>query len=371
MLKLQLENLTVTYNSKTINITYMKALQLISFSVMALAVVNSACTSKGKDEAASKADSLKVENVRTMILEQKNVSRIIDYTSTLVAFEEVHLAPASPGRIDKINVEVSDRVTQGQVLVQMDRTQLQQAKINMLTREADYNRFDTLMKTNSVANQQYDQIKALYDIAKSNYEFLLENTQLKAPFSGIISGKYFEDGEMYSGSPIAAVGKPAVLSIIQINNLKAQVNVSSSYFPLITLGIKANIYSDLYPDKVFQGEVYRIYPTVDNATKTFVVELKIQNDNLKLRPGMFAKISMNFGEGSTILVPSISIVKQTGTNNMYAFVNENSKAVKKLVKTGRIIDDKTEILDGIKVGDELIIVGQNKLENQTAIKIIK
>lgn len=349
----------------------MKALRFISLSIIALAILSSACSSKKNDKQAQTGDSLKVETVKTMLVEQQKITRVIDYTSTLNAFEEVHLAPASPGRIEKINVEVSDQVKQGQIVVQMDRTQLEQARINLLTLETDYKRLDTLKKTKSIADQQYDQLKARYDIARSNYEFLLENTQLKAPFSGIISGKYFENGEMYSGAPVASVGKPAVLSLIQINNLNAQVNVSSSYFPNIALGMKADVMSDLYPGKTFKGEVYRIYPTIDNATKTFVVEIKIQNNDLRLRPGMFAKIRLNFGEGNAILAPSLAIIKQTGTNNMYAFINQNNKAVKKAVKTGRIIDDKTEVLDGIKTGDELIIVGQNKLEDQTPVQIIK
>jgi RND family efflux transporter MFP subunit len=334
-------------------------------------VSNSACSSKKNDATVETTDSIRVETVKTMVIGEQNISREIDYTSTLSAFEEVHMAPASPGRIEKINVEISDRVNQGQVLVQMDRTQLQQAKINMINLEADFKRLDTLKKTKSIADQQYDQLKARYDIAKSNYEFLLENTQLKAPFSGIISGKYFEDGEIYSGAPVASVGKPAVISLIQINNLTAQVSVSSSYFPSVKLGMKADVVSDLYPNKTFKGEVYRIYPTIDNATKTFVVEIKVQNSDLKLRPGMFAKLRLNFGQGAAVLVPSIAIIKQTGTNNMYAFVNQNNKAIKKQIKTGRIIDDKTEILVGVKAGEELIVVGQNKLENQVAIKIIK
>lgn len=349
----------------------MKSLKFLSLSIVAFALFNSACTSKKSNETSGKNDTLKAESVRIALAEQQTISRIIDYTSTLSAFEEIHLAPSSPGRIDKINVEVSDRVTQGQILVQMDRTQLQQAKINMITAETDFKRLDTLKKTGSIANQQYDQQKARYDIAKSSYDFLLENTQLKAPFSGIISGKYFENGEMYSGSPVASIGKPAVLSIIQINNLNAQVSVSSNYFPLVKIGMKAEISSDLYPHQTFKGEVYRIYPTIDNATKTFVVEIKIQNDGLKLRPGMFSKIRLNFGEGAAILVPSLAVIKQTGTNNMYVFINENNIAVKKLVKTGRNIDDKTEILEGINAGDELIIVGQNKLEDQKPVIILK
>jgi RND family efflux transporter MFP subunit len=334
-------------------------------------VLNTSCTSNKSNEQVQKADTLKTEIVRTIKLEKVNISRTIDYTSTLAAFKEIHLAPASPGRIEKINVEVSDRVTQGQILVQMDRTQLQQAKINMLSLETDFKRLEELKKTESIADQQYDQIKARYEIAKSSFDFLSENTQLKAPFSGIISGKYFEDGEIYSGAPNPAIGKAAVVSIIQINNLKALVSISAQYYPVISLGTQADVKSDIFPDIIFKGEVYRIYPTIDNATKTFIVEVKIQNENIKLRPGMFSKIKLDLGKGSALLVPSIALVKQTGTNDMYAFINENNIAVKKLVKSGRIIDDKTEILEGLSEGDELIIVGQNKLETQTPIVITK
>jgi RND family efflux transporter MFP subunit len=176
---------------------------------------------------------------------------------------------------------------------------------------------------------------------------------------------------MYSGAPVPSVGKPAILSIIQINNLKAIVSISSSYYPLISLGMKADVKSDIFPDLTFKGEIYRIYPTIDNTTKTFNIEVKIQNYDLKLRPGMFSKIQLNLGMGEAILVPSIALIKQTGTNNMYAYVNEQNIAVKKAVKTGKIIDDKTEILEGLNEGDELIIVGQNKLEPQTPVKIMK
>lgn len=344
---------------------------IFSLLLIILIVSNTGCTTNKNNVQVPQADTIKTEIVKTIKLKEVNISRTIDYTSTLAALREIHLAPASPGRIEKINVEISDRVEQGQVLVQMDRTQLQQAYVNMVTLETDFKRMEELKKSESIADQQYDQVKARYEIAKSSYEFLLENTQLKAPFSGIISGKYFENGEIYSGSPVPAVGKPAVLSIVQIDNLKSLVNLSSIYFPLVSLGLKADIISDLYPDKPFKGEIFRIYPIIDNATKTFVVELKIHNDNLKLRPGMFAKISINFGEGSALLVPSIALIKQTGTNDMYAYINENKIAIKKLVKTGIITDDKTEILGGLKVGDELVVVGQNKLENKTPIQISK
>lgn len=350
----------------------MNTTKIVILSVVAgIIFMGTSCTSKKSDNTDGKADSLKTVPVKTMIVKSESVNINIDYTATLVPFEEVHLAPSTPGRIEKMNVEIGDNVSAGQVVAVMDRTNLEQAKINLMKLETDYKRLDTLKKTKSIADQQYDQIKSAYEIAQNSYQFLLENTQLKAPFSGVVSGKYFEDGEIYSGAPVMSVGKPAILSIVQINQLKALIGITANYYPLITKGMKAEVKSELYPDVAFPGEIYRIYPTIDNTTKTFTVEVKIQNNNLKLRPGMFSKISLDLGKGNAVLVPIIALVKQTGTNDMYLFVNKNNIAVKTQVVTGRMLDDKIEILKGINEGDEVIIVGQNKLENQSHILIEK
>ncbi len=307
--------------------------------------------------------------VKTVILKRDSVVRTIEYTATLSPYEEVHLAPASPGRIEKINVEIGDNVSKGDILLTMDKTNLEQARINLLKLENDFRRFDTLNKSNSVSAQQYEQIKTAYENAKTSYQFLLDNTMLKAPFDGVISGKYYENGEIYSGAPIPTIGKAAI-SVVQINKLKALVGISSYYFPVIRKGMKAVVKSDIYGDQTFSGEVLKKYPTIDNTTKTFTVEIVIRNDGLKLRPGMFAKIEINIGKDIALMIPSSAVIKQTGTNNMYVFINRNNIGVKKAVKTGNVIDDKIEIIDGIEENEELIIVGQNKLEDGVAIKVV-
>lgn len=339
-------------------------------AAIGLLSIATSCTSPSEANK-NQSETTEAVLVKTMKVQQEPINRTADYTVTLIPFEEVHLAPSAPGRIETINVEIGDNVSKGQVVAIMDRTNLEAARINMLNLQTNYERMDTLKKTASIADQQYDQTKSAYDIAKNSYQFLLENTKLKAPFSGVISGKYFENGEIYSGAPVATIGKAAILSIVQINQLKALVGIPASYYPLITKGMKANVKSDIYPDLTFKGEIFRIYPTIDNTTKTFTAEVKIPNDNLKLRPGMFSKIKLDLGKGTAILVPTIALIKQTGTNDMYVFLNKNNIADKVPVKTGRIIDDKTEILEGLNEGDEIVVVGQNKLENKMAITIIK
>lgn len=349
----------------------MNATRIFSWCVVSgMVFIGAACSPNGdiKEEAA-KPETQQAVPVKTMIVSQDLITHNIDFTSTLVPFEEVHLAPASPGRIEKIHVEIGDPVRQDQIVALMDRTSLEQARINFMTLETTLQRLDTLKKTNSIADQQYDQAKSAYDMAKNSYDFLVKNTQLRAPFSGVVSGKYFEDGEIYSGAPVVSVGKPALLSIVQIDQLKALIGISESYYPVVTKGLKAEVTCEIYPEQTFYGEVYRVYPTIDNATKTFTVEVKILNRNVKLRPGMFSKIRLSLGKGNAILVPSLALIKQTGTNDMYVFLNKNNIAVKTPVKAGRIVDDRTEILEGLKPGDEIIVVGQNKLEDQFPISV--
>ncbi len=344
-----------------------------------LLILISGCQMKSKETTASDptqpaaTDSLSttVENVRVLQIEKQKIARTIEYSSSIVAFEEVHLASASPGKIDQITVEVGDQVKKGQVLVKMDPTQLQQAGVNLLNTETDFLRLDTLNKVGGISKQQYDQMKARYDIAKSSYEFLRKNTILKAPFDGVISGKYFENGELYSGAPNTMAGKAAILSIVQINPVKAIVNISESYFPLVKTGMDARVISDLYPDKTILGKVIRVYPTLDPASRTFTIEVKIENRQELLRPGMFCRVSLDLGEVDALVVPAVSVMKMQGSNERYVFLEENGIAQRVTVLIGKRFDDKLEVISQqIKEGSNLIVSGQARLVEGDQVRVV-
>ncbi len=341
---------------------------------IATGLIVMACKPKTTEPTASVNDTAKMEvteaqqtkervyNVKTMVIEPQNIERTMDFTSTLSAFEEVYFAPAAPGRIDRIFVQVGDKVSKGQVLAEMDKTQLVQTKIQMENAEINLKRLETLLETNSVSQQQYDQVKTQYDVAKSGYEFLKENTTLRSPISGIVTARYFEETEMFSGGPNTQAGKAALLTIMQINPLKAKVNVSESLFPKVTKGMNVSVTSDIYKDQVFEGKVYRIHPTIDPMTRTFMVEVSLPNANEVLRPGMFARVNFGMGETTAVLVPSIAVLTQEGTNTKYIFVSDNGVAHRFNVKTGKRFDDKIEIIsDKIIPGQQLIIAGQGNL----------
>lgn len=340
-------------------------------AIISATVLFTACSSdKKKNDDSEKIKT--IEKVKVQEIEMEKIDKTFEFTSTLLAFQEVYYAPASPGRIEKINVEVGSRFNEGDVLVEMDKTQLHQARIQLRNLEVDMARFDTLIKANSIPKQQYDQLKTQYEIAKTNVQFLEDNNKLKAPFAGIVSAKYFQNGEMYSGAPNTQVGKAAIVTIVQINPLKAIVNVTEQLFPIIKNNMEVALSCDIYPEKEIKGRVLRIYPTIDQVSRTFQVEIQIPNNGDELRPGMFCRAIFNAGQVDAILVPTLAVLKVQGSNERYVFLEDKGKAKRVNVTIGRRFDNKIEIIsDDIKVGDKLIVSGQARLVNEVEVEIVK
>ena len=306
-----------------------------------------------------------------MQIAKTKISRTVDYTATIQAYEEVNMAPSTPGRVDKIYVEVGDRVQKGQKLFLMDRTQYYANKIQLANLEKDLARMDTLMKVGSIKAQTYDQTKAQYEVTKTNVDFMEENTLLEAPFGGIITGRYLEDGELYSGAP-GMSGKAAVVTLMQINPVKIIVSISEQNYPLIKNGMIARITADVYPDKEFTGKIFRVHPTIDPMSRTFRAEIQISNGNEVLRPGMFARVYIDMGEVEAFVVPSSSVLVQEGTNDRFIFVADGNTASRRVVIPGKRFDDKVEIAEGdLKEGDNLVVDGQARLKDGLSIEIEK
>jgi membrane fusion protein, multidrug efflux system len=346
---------------------------LFTYTLAALSLLAVSCGSSGeKDVKANREPEKKTELVKVMELQLRDVARTVEYTATLQPFEEIHMTPAAPGRIDAIPVEVGSRVTKGAMLVQMDRTQLHQAEVQLKNLELDFRRLDTLQKVGGVARQQYDQLKTQYDIAKSNVEFLRQNTRLIAPFSGVISGKYFEAGEMYSGAPNPMTGKAAIVSLVQIDRLKVLVPVSEKFFPLIKTGMEAKVVSDIYPDKSFTGKVFRIHPTIDPGSRSFNIEIVITNTGGLLRPGMFTRVSLDLDKVEALLIPANAVLKMQGSNERYLFLENNGVAKRVSVTMGRRYDDLVEVFaDELSKGDRVIIAGQARLLDKATVKVVE
>ncbi len=351
---------------------YLKLIPVIVTGMLVLSACSSKSTNAGSEGQLSDSTLKAATPVKISVLSKTKIARTIDYTATVLPWEEVNVVPSAPGRIDKIYVEVGSKVNKGDKLFLMDRTQLYQLKLQLANQAKDLGRIDTLLQTGSAKQQQYDQMKTQYDVTKTNVDFMEDNTLLRAPFNGVITGKYFENGEMYTGTPTTQTGRAAVVTVMQVNPLKISLNISEQYYPLIKNGMNAEVTSDVYGNRKFKAKVNLIAPTINPATRSFEVELELQNNDNLLKPGMFVRVSMDLGEVDTFVVPANTVLLQEGTDIRYVFLAKGDTAERLEVKLGKRFDDKLEIISsGINEGDKLIIEGQARLINGDRIDIMQ
>jgi RND family efflux transporter MFP subunit len=136
--------------------------------------------------------------------------------------------------------------------------------------------------------------------------------------------------------------------------------------------MQARVTADVYPDREFEGRIFRIHPTINPMSRTFNAEISIPNGNELLRPGMFARVYIDMGEVEAFVVPSNSVLVQEGTNDRFIFVTDGNIASRRLVKLGKRFDDKVEIAEGeLKEGDNLVIDGQARLTDGLTVEVSK
>ena len=332
--------------------------KIFMYSLAALALM--ACSK----QQATTEEQERVEQVRTTVLQPREIEREISVSTNLQGYLTVNVAPSVTGKIEHIFVEVGDDVKKGQSLVTMDQTQYKTTKISLTNLETERNRIEQLLKAGSATQQQFDQIDAQYSSTKEQLEFLQINTYCKAPFAGVISAKNYEDGELYSGQPIV------VLTLI--DKLKALVAIPENYFPKFKPGMKLHLTSEIYPGKVFPATVEVVYPTIDASSHTFQVKIVIPNDKKLLRPGMYVTTSIGLGKANTIVAPYQAVEKLVGANDRYVFINENGRAKRVSVELGQRFDQDIEIIaPEIVPGAELVTVGQHKLVDGVKLNVVK
>lgn len=320
------------------------------------------CGGKTTD-TANAVQTEKIEKVETLTLSKEMVARELELSSTLEGYESMSVAPSLTGKIEHIYVEVGSRVNKGQLLIRMDQNQLNTTRISLNSAQTEFNRVEALKESGSVSQQVYDQTKTQLDNLKQSESFLEENTFVKAQFAGVIAAKNYEDGELYAGTPI--------LTLTQINTLKAIVNIPESYFPLVKKGMKVDVTSDIYPDEIFPATIEIVYPTIDAASHTFQAKVRIPNNSEKIRPGMFAKAKLAIGEVETMVVPYNAVLKLQGSNNRYVFLDRDGVAKRVDVVLGQRFDDRVEVIsDEIKEGDKIVVVGQARLIDGIKLDVV-
>ena len=337
-------------------------IKLKHYSLVAVSALLLASCSSSSDDKSADSEKEKIETVSVAKLQKTEIMRVLTLSSVLQPYEKVAVAPALQGRITNLYVEVGDKVQKGQLLAKMDETQYLSTKLNYENTKTDFNRIKILNDSNNIAKQTYDQAKSGLEVLETSLQNLEQNTYLRAPFSGVISARNYEPGELFSGQ--------AIYELVQTNTLKALVQVPETYVPDVKVGMKINVRTDTYSGEVFPATIEIVYPTIDEKSHTFSVQLKIANAAQKLRPGMYVSTTIEMGNEKTLVAPYNAVQKLQGSDERFVFLADGDKAKRVVVKLGQRFDDNVEILaDEIKEGVVLIVQGVAKLHDKTPITI--
>ena len=327
------------------------------------AAISSSLSSCSQKENHAIEEAEELPKVEISAVTARDVPQINEYTATVEADNINNIAPATPNRIKTIEVEVGDHVRKGQTLVTLDRSNSDQLKINLDQIEREYDRALKLFEIGAGTQQSVDQLKAQLDAARSQYANIIENTVLISPISGVVTERNYDPGDMTGNLPVLTVGQ---LSPV----VKVMINVTGSDLSKIRTGMPVTVSFDAFEGETFEGKVSRIYPTVDTATRTFRTEILISNPTERIMPGMFARVSVNLGERSNVVVPDRSIVKQTGSGNRYVYILHDGKVYFERVELGRRLGDAYELLSGVNSGDTVVISGQSRLADGVEVEVI-
>lgn len=343
----------------------MKNMNVRTIIYVAAAVMAVSCgNNNSKTAEQPQAAEVRLPNVTIMAASYKDVPQSDVYTANVEAYAKNNIAPQSPSRIQKIYVEVGDFVRAGQIVAKMDEVSLNQSKLSMANDSLEYSRIKKLYEQGGVSKSDFDAMELKYNVTRSQYQNLLENTILRSPVSGVITARNYDQGDMYGGSPIYVVE--------QITPVKLYVGISEMDYTRVKKNDTVTLTADALPGKTFTGRIARIYPTIDAATHTFTAEVNVANGDRLLRPGMYARVTVNFGSNHSIVVPDDCVVKQQGSGVRSVFVLQADNTVKEIVVTlGRHFGTEYEILSGISEGDNVVVKGQASLKNGSKVNVQK
>lgn len=343
----------------------------------------------GKDKGEREVESTVATPVQVARVVRGDISTELSYTGSIKPWREVHIAPDIPGKVAEIYVEEGDRVEQGQILARLDtrtaQLQLEQAEAGLAVAQAnfrsaskDWERTQELHQKDTVSPQQVEKAQLAYEAAKAQLQqaesglklarHQLEVSVMKAPFSGIVTGRNMNEGE-YINPAISGMGPAgsSVVTLMDLSRVKIEVHASESDIGKIRVGQEAHVAVDAHPGKTFYGEVSNVYPAADPMSRTFKVEIAVPNEDRTLKAGTYARVKLRVVvHKDVLLVPERSVLEREGV--FVLFVADGDVARMRKVKRGLSSEGVVEIVEGIQDGEEVIVEGNYGLKDGAKIE---
>jgi membrane fusion protein (multidrug efflux system) len=335
--------------------------------VLAVAVIVVAVGGCGKKGAAVEtAEKVPVETVQ---VSAGTVSPAVSYSGTVMPWRKVLLGAQIQGRVEKLHVDVGDRVTKGDLLVELAGEQLTEARARFTAVQSDYERMRALADKGAASPQAFEQTQAAYEAAKAGYDLVVASAELRAPFSGIVSARYLDEGEVYTLMSMMTPS-PAILEIVKIDTVKIEIQIAEREKPLVEPGLSARVISTTQRGRTYTGEVTRVDPGLDQMSRTATADIVVSNPGELLRPGMFADVEITLAPREALLVPRDALVRQEGTAVFYVYAIDGGVAKRRELRLGESFESSVEVLGGLTEGEIIVTAGRYRLHDGSEVEVV-
>ncbi len=307
----------------------------------------------------SRAAPVEVVAARTERVEDQ-----VEALGTLIANEQVAIAPEVSGRIVAFHFQEGQEVKAGDDLVDLDpaiaAADLKQAQANLSLAEDVFERSQTLVQRGAGTQVALEQATAQLAVARANVtsaETRLAQLKLKAPFAGIVGLRTTSVGT------IVPAGQ-AVTTLTSLDPMKVDFSIPELFLSAVKAGQSIDVVVDAVADRRFTGEVYAIDPVVDVAGRAVRLRATIANGDRVLRPGLFARVALTTAvRDDAVVVPETALVAAATGQEAAVYVVSGERAAMRVVATGRRFDGKVEITEGVKAGEQVVTAGQARLRD--------
>ncbi len=301
----------------------------------------------------------------TVTVETLNVE--VTAVGTLRADETVVVRPEIAGRVAAIHFKEGQAIRQNEPLITLDQAeyqaQLASSAAQLALEESSFRRLQDLDRKNLTSQQNLDEARARLDAARAQHELnrvRLDKTVIRAPFDGTVGLRQVSPG---------AYVKPGddIANLESLGAMKLDFRAPETYLARLRTGQTLAVRVDAWPDQPFEGAIYAIEPGVDEETRTVLLRARLPNKGNKLRPGLFARISLVLERRENALVAPEQAIVPVGQKSFVYRVVEG-KAIMTPVQLGQRRPGQVEIVEGVSAGDVLVTDGQLKIRDGAAVK---
>jgi len=325
---------------------------------------------RGKGNKGDKEPEVVIINVEAENVYRDNAISVFKTTTILEADLESAVTSKASGIVLQINVEVGDSVAEGDVLAilesDLQKLSLQSAEANYQKSLHNYERAKILLKKGLANQESVDNLKFETRSLKTNLDQALLDmafTKVKAPISGIITKRNIKKGNLIQLNT-------QVYEIVDFDTLQAIINVPENKWGLFKNNLEVMFQFASLNDSI-TGHILRIDPIVDSSTGTFKVVIAIDDQQTKLRPGLFGKTQIILDKRlNTLLVTKNAVIREDDKAFVYV-INADKTVTKTAIQLGYEMDDSIEVLAGIEDNQQVVTTGKNNVSSDSTVEVIE